>query len=271
MNLRRFSVVLAGVWVLASSGELDARPRRPDPQTTRARALFERAEVHFNVGEFEKALDLYSRAYKTKQLPAFLFNIAQCHRYLEQWERALFFYNRYLSLRPNSPHRAMVERFIEQCKRARQEAEQQAASQPVEPIAPASQPVEQPAAPPAVTVEETARPAAREKPSAAWVWTGVGVSAALLVGGTVTALIVNSQNQEYKDPETSVDRRLELRDTGKPLGVAAEVMLGVGGAAAVGTAIYYFVYYRPAKTRAERPAVSIAPLPTGGVALGGSF
>lgn len=270
MNARRFSAVLTGVClVLAFTGEPAARPRRPDPWTAEAKALFEQAEVYFNVGEFEKALDLYSKAYKTKQLPAFLFNIAQCHRYMEQWERAIFFYTRFLSHKPDSPHRAMVERFIEQCKKAKEEAEQQPASQPIEPE-PASQPMEQPAPPPAVSVVDAPRPAVQDKPSAAWLWTGVGVSAALLVGGTVTALIVNSQNQEYKDPETSVERRLELRDTGKPLGVAAEVMLGVGGAAAVGTAIYYFVYYRPAKKRAE-PAVSFAPLPQGGVALGGSF
>jgi len=56
-----------------------------DVGVDRKRALFERAEVHFNVGEFQKALDLYSKAFKTKQLPAFLFNIAQCHRYLKEY------------------------------------------------------------------------------------------------------------------------------------------------------------------------------------------
>jgi hypothetical protein len=97
------------------------------------------------------------------------------------------------------------------------------------------------------------------------------VSAALLAGGTVTAVIANNQNEEYKDPGTSVERRLELRDSGKPLGVAAMVMLGLGGAAAVGTGVYYFVYYRVAEGDSP-PTVSFAPLQGGGaVVLGGSF
>jgi tetratricopeptide (TPR) repeat protein len=240
---------------------------QPQSDVARAKALFEQAEVHFNVGEFQKALSLYSKAYKTKQLAAFLFNIAQCHRYLKNYERAIFFYKRFLSQKPDTPHRGMVEGFIEQCKKAK-EAERQ-------PEVPASQPASQPPAPPAtISFEEAAReaPAVQDKPSSALLWTGIAVSAALLAGGAVTAVIANNKNEEYKDPSTSVERRLELRDSGKPLGVAAVVMLGVGGAAAVGTAAYYFIYYSAAEGDSP-PAVSIAPFPEGGgaVVVGGSF
>lgn len=239
----------------------------------RAKALFGQAEVHFNVGEFKKALDLYSKAYKTKQLAAFLFNIAQCHRYLKDHDRAIFFYNRFLSQKPDTPHRAMVEGFIEQCRKAKEEAERQ----PQPASQPASQPVE-PTRPPTISFDEAVReaPEPADKPSSILLWTGIGVSSALLVGGTVTAVIANNKNEEYRDPSTPVDRRLELRDSGRPLGVAAVVMLGLGGAAAIGTGVYYFIYYRAAGTESSEgtpPTVSIAPLPEGGgaVVLGGRF
>jgi tetratricopeptide (TPR) repeat protein len=246
---------------------------RPNSDVVRAKALFERAEVHFNVGEFKKALDLYSKAFKTKQLPAFLFNIAQCHRYLKEYDLAIFFYKRFLSQKPSSPHRTMVEGFIEQCERAREEAARQP-EQPTTPSAP-ERPAERP---PTISFEEAVREAPADHDqrggrSPILLWTGIGVSAALLAGGTVTAVIAGNQNSEYKDSGTSVDRRLELRDSGRPLGVAAMVMLGVGGAAAVGTGLYYFLTYRGAGAESEAPAVSIAPLPEGGgaVVVGGSF
>jgi tetratricopeptide (TPR) repeat protein len=36
------------------------------------------------------------------RLPAFLFNIGQCHRKLGQHEQAIFFYSRYLKANPAS-------------------------------------------------------------------------------------------------------------------------------------------------------------------------
>src|SRR5262245_16353046 len=57
-----------------------------------ARADFEQAEKAFNVGRFDEALRHYQAAYDQLPLPAFLFNIAQCHRNLGNHERALFFY-----------------------------------------------------------------------------------------------------------------------------------------------------------------------------------
>lgn len=43
-----------------------------------ARALFADGQKAYDLGEFDRALTLYSDAYKLKALPGFLFNIAQC-------------------------------------------------------------------------------------------------------------------------------------------------------------------------------------------------
>jgi hypothetical protein len=77
-----------------------------------ARAHFERAEKAFNLGLFHDALSGYHAAYEALPLPAFLFNIAQCHRNAGDSEQAVFFYQRYLSLEPEASNRAVVEELI---------------------------------------------------------------------------------------------------------------------------------------------------------------
>ncbi|MBX7102160.1 MAG: hypothetical protein K1X89_30875 [Myxococcaceae bacterium] len=75
-----------------------AAPALADVAEDQARALYKQGQTAYDVGEFQKALDLFTDAYKTKALPGFLFNIAQCHRQLQAFERAGFFYGRYLDL-----------------------------------------------------------------------------------------------------------------------------------------------------------------------------
>ena len=54
------------------------------------------------------------QAYQAKPLPGFVFNIAQCHRNLGNYERAGFFYRRYLTLERNPARRAQVETLIDE-------------------------------------------------------------------------------------------------------------------------------------------------------------
>ncbi|HXU83741.1 MAG TPA: hypothetical protein VN914_20245, partial [Polyangia bacterium] len=86
-------------------------------QEKAARAHFDKAEKAFNLGHFEAALTSYQAAYEALPLPAFLFNIAQCHRNLRNREQAVFFYQRYLSLAPDAPNRPVVEELIAEQKR----------------------------------------------------------------------------------------------------------------------------------------------------------
>ena len=70
---------LAVVLLLAAS--LLARPAWAEDRA-QARALYEEGMTHYNVGEYRKALDAFKRAYYAKADPAFLYNMAQCHRQL---------------------------------------------------------------------------------------------------------------------------------------------------------------------------------------------
>ncbi|NOK19354.1 tetratricopeptide repeat protein [Corallococcus carmarthensis] len=75
-----------------------------------AREKFSEGNLAYDLGEFDRALKAFSEAYRLKPLPAFLFNIAQCHRQLNNPSRAAFFYRRYLSLSQGEPANADVVR-----------------------------------------------------------------------------------------------------------------------------------------------------------------
>ncbi|RKG91740.1 tetratricopeptide repeat protein [Corallococcus terminator] len=75
-----------------------------------AREKFSEGNLAYDLGEFDRGLKAFSEAYRLKPLPAFLFNIAQCHRQLNNPSRAAFFYRRYLALSSEEPANADVVR-----------------------------------------------------------------------------------------------------------------------------------------------------------------
>ena len=99
--------------------------------TERAKALFAEGNQHFNLGELDQALELYKRAYRIKPLPAFLFNIAQCHRKLGHFQDAITMYQSYLVGVPNAQDKPLVDSLIVESKAAiaeQQQREQRAAA-----------------------------------------------------------------------------------------------------------------------------------------------
>jgi tetratricopeptide (TPR) repeat protein len=198
---RLLGVLLAFV-LLAASATTRAAPLDDEKQ---ARALYDRAEKSFDLGKFGDALADYQSAYEAKPLPGFLFNIAQCYRNMGKFERARFFFRRYLALEPHAPNRRRVEELIAEMSK---QLEAQAASpapavepKPVEapplvtPLAPGAAPPPPPTAvraelAPAIptgavpVVTATAPPPAQRGPQPLWrrwwFWTGVG---AVVAGG----------------------------------------------------------------------------------------
>lgn len=186
-----------------------------DKADKEARAQFTAAQKAYDLGQFAQALTLYTAAYDAKPLPAFLFNIAQCHRQLGQYERALFFYRRFLSLAPPGTDTETVDELVAQVEKLqedqrtsaeeaqrRQRADQEAQRQlEVERAREAAARAElesakeqallprpdllpaPPPPPPPPHVEST--PLYRHW----WLWAGVGV----VVAGTATAVAVAAQ------------------------------------------------------------------------------
>jgi len=97
-----------------------------DAPTERAKELFDQASRHYNLAEYAPALDLYKRAYRITPLPAFLFNIAQCHRKLGQHKDAILMYQSFLTGVPDADNRKVVEGLIAESKAAYAEEQKRA-------------------------------------------------------------------------------------------------------------------------------------------------
>jgi len=190
---RLLGVLLAFV-LLAASGTARAAPLDDEKQ---AHVLYDRAEKSFDLGKFSDALADYQSAYEAKPLPGFLFNIAQCYRNLGKFERARFFFRRYLALEPHAPNRWRVEELIaEMSKQLEEQAPPPAPAVEPRPVEEAPPPASASAAPPPVAVSPpaptgavpvvtaTAPPPVQPGPQPVWrrwwFWTGVG---AVVAGG----------------------------------------------------------------------------------------
>jgi tetratricopeptide (TPR) repeat protein len=88
-----------------------------DAVVDKAKALFAEGNEHYNLGEFAPALERYKLAYRVKPLPAFQFNIAQCHRKLGQYPDAIAMYQAYLVGVPSAQNKATVESLIAETKK----------------------------------------------------------------------------------------------------------------------------------------------------------
>lgn len=90
-----------------------------DADTKAAKRHFTKGKKLFALGRFEEALGHYEKAYEAKPIPAFLFNIAQCHRNLGHLDEAIFSYRRYLTEQPDAENRAEVEQQIDELEEER--------------------------------------------------------------------------------------------------------------------------------------------------------
>jgi tetratricopeptide (TPR) repeat protein len=194
------ALALAVIWWSLAADPVAAAPKRPPASTAEARqeklarAHFDRAEKAFNLGRFDEALTEYQSAYEALPLPAFVFNIAQCHRNLGNGDKAVFFYQRFLSLQPDAPNRSVVEELIaEQNKHLQERKAAEAAT-----FAPPELAAEPPPAPAPVltTAEPEPRPldvtpplAAPDRPRLSRRWWIAGAVGAALVGGATLLLL----------------------------------------------------------------------------------
>jgi tetratricopeptide (TPR) repeat protein len=210
-------VLLLGLWGLvplpAAGAELT------DEAKAQARVKYTEGNEAYEQGDFRKALAAFNEAYQLAPLPGFLFNVAQCHRQLGAYERAAYFYRRYLSLSEKEPANApMVKDLIaEMDAKAKQEtasrlARQKTPAKAVEKDRPEARAdakrsglkeaeqraVDSRASRPVAAAPKSLSPAAvpgapePEQPKESltrkwWVWAGAG-AVVLLAGGVVYAV-----------------------------------------------------------------------------------
>jgi tetratricopeptide (TPR) repeat protein len=97
-------------------------PRLVLADAAQARAHFERGRTFFEVDEYRKAIAEFKAAHIEKPDPAFLYNIAECHRRLGEVSEALLFYRRFLATAPpGDKTRPVVEQRIADLKTVAEE------------------------------------------------------------------------------------------------------------------------------------------------------
>lgn len=207
--IRSLNSVPARVAVLAllSLGlAAQAQPKKKvETDEQKARVLFADGQKAYDVGEFERALSLYSEAYKLKTLPGFLFNIAQCHRQLGNFERASFFFGRFIdNSKPAAANVELARELMTDMERRQAEkadAEKKAADEKARAEAEAKAKSDAPIAPPLTPVEVVSLPppppAVEPEPvtKKAWFWVVIGGAVVAAAGG-ITAGVLLSQPRE---------------------------------------------------------------------------
>ncbi|HEX6835939.1 MAG TPA: hypothetical protein VF334_05165, partial [Polyangia bacterium] len=152
-----------------------AAPPTPPSREDEARELYKKGMTHYELGEFDTAIDEFKRAYALTSAPGLLFNLAQVYRMKKDPEQAVYFYRTYLRLVPNAPNRADVEALLAENQALLDEA--RAKKRAADEAAAAAAAATAGAPPAAVAAPTPPRVPPRRRPWRVELWSGVGVGA----------------------------------------------------------------------------------------------
>ncbi len=261
-------------------------PPQPQPATTddakkaEAKALYEKGLSHYNLGEFDLAIEAFRKSYALTNAPGLLFNIAQAFRLKKDYEQAVYFYQTYLRLKPDAPNRSDVEARIKEMEEAIEEQKKQATKPPVGTMSP-----EGGTTTTTTTTTTTQAPTGTTTPTdngeanaakaqtlitAGYVTGGAGV--ALLVTGAVFGSMAKSAQSDLEklgsDGGTWTQEQQDKYDAGKRNNTIAIVSFVAGGAAlATGATLFIMGQMKKSKT-----SVAVVPTTQGATfAVGWSF
>jgi tetratricopeptide (TPR) repeat protein len=218
-----------------------------------AHKLYDSGQQHYRLGEYVASLADFKEAYRLAPLPAFLFNIAQCHRELGQDDDALRFYRSYLaSAKPNDPERPNIEQRIvelerridERARQRRLELERSVELARIRRLE--------------AEVQVGVRPPGTARGARALKWAGVGVSVlgvAMVLAGIGPAVVARRAGNDIEGAaarNAEFDPAVESRLRGGNIG--AGVLFAIGGVVAASGAVMIGVgATRQARWRALEP------------------
>jgi len=145
--MRFLSIAIAVLWLGAASALA-----QPSPQAvTTAQELYAKATTAYNLGRFDEAVTLFSKAYEALPHPDFLYNIAQSYRLAKNCKQALYFYKRFLSTKDQDTDAPLPQKKRDEVERFITELTECVAKQDSTASAPPDTLAKPPAAPAAVT------------------------------------------------------------------------------------------------------------------------
>jgi tetratricopeptide (TPR) repeat protein len=216
--------------------------------TQSARVHYQEGTKRYNLAEYEKALEEFKAAYLAKPDPAFLFNIAQCHRQLNDYEAAAKSYRAFLRESADLPlaAREQVQKLAADMEQAAREARAKRQQPPSGTQAPRDETEAKPPVPvpPSPTPQAETEPVSRNTRAESETHPGrtfkiaglalgvVGI-AAIAVGGTMEGLAAQAANDLTQANRNGMPFDQSRYSTGQAEDYAGATLLAVGGAAVV--------------------------------------
>src|SRR5215212_6637047 len=154
------AVMLGGPEIARAQPDPGA-PAQVDPQKkAAAKKLADDAQAQFDAQNYDKAIELYRKAFELIPHPQLMFNIAQAHRLAGRPDRAAPIYERYLQLDPDGPDAGAARAHLATIKAAAQPTTKTATqpTKPAERIQPGEPDKTGEAGPPAATKEDRPPP-----------------------------------------------------------------------------------------------------------------
>jgi tetratricopeptide (TPR) repeat protein len=106
-------ILTVGTGPALASAETGASSAAPVTDAhERARALFDRGQVQYALGEYDQAIALFREAYELSSAPILLFNIAQAHRLKGDCAHAVELYRHFVRIAPDAPLAEEARRHI---------------------------------------------------------------------------------------------------------------------------------------------------------------
>ena len=185
----------------------------------------------FKAERYRDALRRFNRVYRIKSHPNLVYNMARSFEQLNEYESAAIYYQRYLSLKPQSDDREQVSLTIETMKRLAAQKTSKATPKPVD-----------------------------RSGQRTLLWSGVATGGAMMIGGIFLGARALSLDQELSDTNygNSVGRFDDTLSRRDRAALFADV-LTISGAAITGVSLYFMLRSlgapRPtATTRAQADA-----------------
>ncbi len=267
----RFALVVAlGAVCLATPALARSESAEAEVERLAAEAL-----NAYKGADYHRAVELLTRAYEIRQVPALLYNLAKAEDKLGDVDRAADAYRRYVQstgadpkLKARAEARLLV---LDEARRKQAEAKAAAAAAATPPVV--VTPAQITAAPPSIVTDEQLRQEARvaeQRRRHRDRLFALGFGAATVAFGAVAVGLSVDALQLRDDYGATVDfaRKQQLKSDALVRAGAADGFYAATAAAAVVTAVFLYRGYRHERAAAVAVAPSLAPSAFGLVASG---
>lgn len=247
-------------------------PMTDEQKKAEAKRLYEAGLSAYNLGNFDDAIKAFSDAYALSAAPGLLFNIAQSHRLKKDYERATYFYQTYLRLKPDAPNRVDVEQRLEEMAKLIEEQKKMERRPPEGTVTPEGGNTTTTPTTPTGPVDKPDPEAAKkaQKMMTIGIATGGGGVALVITGFIFGKLASNAEAdlQKLNNGGTWTAAHQSRYDAGQRNNKIAIVTFVLGGAAIATGGTFYLL----GMLKKKEANVAINPTPGGTtVAVGWSF